>query len=179
MKFRIGDFKSTLREEKEPLIRLMLAAGVVFILDQLSKLLVEKMIPINSHSEILSGFFALVHWGNTGAAWSLFTGQNILLGWFGLLSLGFIYFFRRFLEFSHPLGQIGMGLMMGGITGNLVDRFFRGHVVDFLYFFIYTRSGKELGYPAFNIADIGICVGVGILFILGIFHIKKNVEQDG
>ena len=82
------------------------------------------------------------------------------------------------MEFSHPLGQIGMGLMMGGITGNLVDRFFRGHVVDFLYFFIYTRSGKELGYPAFNIADIGICVGVGILFILGIFHIKKNAEQD-
>jgi signal peptidase II len=56
--------------------------------------------------------------------------------------------------------------MFGGIVGNLIDRRTIGHVVDFLYFHVYTRSGDEVGFPAFNIADSAICIGVGILFLL-------------
>jgi hypothetical protein len=59
-----------------------------------------------------------------------------------------------------------MGLIYGGILGNIADRIVRGHVVDFLYFYIIQRSGKELGFPAFNIADLSICIGVGLMFVL-------------
>ena len=150
------------------------AAGFILILDQLTKWAVNSVLPLNTHRDILPGFFTLVHWGNTGAAWSLFSGKNLLLGCVGVVSLFALYFFRKHFEFSRAAGQLAMGMMMGGILGNLLDRFFRGHVVDFLYFYLITREGRELGYPAFNVADIGICVGVGVILLLGILRVKDE-----
>jgi len=63
-------------------------------------------------------------------------------------------------------GQISLGLIFGGIAGNLVDRFLRKHVIDFLYFYLERRGGGEIGFPAFNVADAAICSGVGLLFLL-------------
>ena len=68
-------------------------------------------------------------------------------------------------------------MVMGGILGNLIDRFFRGHVVDFLYFFVISKNGKEIGYPAFNLADVGICVGIGAIVLLEIFRAKKPQQE--
>lgn len=59
-----------------------------------------------------------------------------------------------------------MGLLFGGITGNIIDRLFRHHVVDFLRFYLVQRGGTEIGFPAFNVADMAICGGVGLLFVL-------------
>jgi lipoprotein signal peptidase len=56
--------------------------------------------------------------------------------------------------------------MFGGIIGNILDRIRHDHVVDFLYFYLQRRSGQEIGFPAFNVADSAICVGVGLLFVL-------------
>jgi signal peptidase II len=64
------------------------------------------------------------------------------------------------------LGQLSLGLIFGGIAGNLLDRFLHGHVVDFIYFFVSRRGGGEIGFPAFNVADSAICTGVGLLFLL-------------
>ena len=55
---------------------------------------------------------------------------------------------------------------IGGIAGNLVDRFTHRHVVDFIYFYIARRGGGEIGFPAFNVADSAICTGVALLFLL-------------
>ena len=62
-------------------------------------------------------------------------------------------------------GKIAFGMLIGGILGNMIDRFAYQHVIDFIRFYINQRTGGEIGYPAFNIADMGICVGVGVLFI--------------
>ena len=59
-----------------------------------------------------------------------------------------------------------MGMLIGGIVGNLIDRVAYEHVVDFIRFYLKQRGGNEIGYPAFNIADMGICVGVGLLFVM-------------
>jgi signal peptidase II len=61
---------------------------------------------------------------------------------------------------------VSLGLIFGGIVGNLIDRLRVGHVVDFLYFYLYRRDGHVAGFPAFNVADSAICVGVGLLFLL-------------
>lgn len=157
---------------------MFLTAGIVILLDQITKMVIQHCIPFNSAQEILPGVFSLVHWGNTGAAWSLFHGQNILLGCIGFIAIFALYYFRKYFEFGRVGGQIAMGLMMGGILGNVCDRFFRGHVIDFLYFYIITREGKELGYPAFNVADIGICVGVGIIILLGFLRVKNESKEN-
>ena len=156
---------------------MFLLMGIVLLLDQFTKVVISHTIPFNSSREVISGFFSIVHWGNTGAAWSLFHGKNFILGCVGVFSLFALYYFRYYFSFSSRLGQIAIGMVMGGILGNLMDRFFRGHVVDFLYFFVISKNGKEIGYPAFNLADVGICVGIGAIVLLEIFRAKKPQQE--
>jgi signal peptidase II len=61
---------------------------------------------------------------------------------------------------------LSLGLICGGIVGNLFDRFLHGCVIDFLYFYLDRRGGEPLGFPAFNVADAAICTGVGLLFLM-------------
>jgi signal peptidase II len=148
---------------------LRLALAVVFF-DQLTKLFVLKYLGFAEEKTIVKGFFKLVHWGNTGAAWSMFSGNNGLLAAIAIVAL-FVLFLSRHHFNIHTLGgQISLGLIFGGIVGNLIDRLLpsRRHVIDFLYFYVYRRDaeGQIASFPAFNLADTAICVGVGLLFIL-------------
>jgi signal peptidase II len=150
---------------RTPNRRIGLMALAVVGLDQLTKLLVLKFLGYTQEKVIIDGFFKLVHWANTGAAWSLFRGNNNVLALVALVALVVLYLSRHHFESRTLLGQIAFGLIFGGIVGNLIDRLFRGHVIDFLYFFIQQRGG-ELGFPAFNVADSAICTGVGLIFII-------------
>ncbi len=136
------------------------------VLDQLSKLMVLKYLGYAQAKEIIHGFFKFVHWGNTGAAWSLFRGNNLALAFVAAVALAVLFLARRHFA-AHTLGgQISLGLIFGGILGNLTDRLRVQHVIDFLYFYVIRRDGEEAGFPAFNVADSAICIGVGLLFIL-------------
>jgi signal peptidase II len=144
------------------------AAGVLAV-DQLTKWAVLRHLPYGEEKVILDGFFRFVHWGNTGAAWSTlnqFTGINQWLAIFAVLALLVLYLSRHHFEADTILGQVSLGLIFGGIVGNLVDRFMRGHVIDFIYFYLNRRGGGEVGFPAFNVADSAICTGVVLLFLL-------------
>jgi signal peptidase II len=148
--------------------RMAVLAGSILLLDQLTKFIVLKFLGRAEEVVIIDGFFKFVHWTNTGAAWSLFNGNNEMLGIISLIALAALFIFRHHFEAHTKLGQIALGLMFGGIMGNLVDRLHpdRYHVIDFLYFFVYKRGGGEAGFPAFNVADMAICTGVGLLFLL-------------
>lgn len=145
-----------------------LVAFWVLIFDQFTKLLVLNNLGYAQEKVVIEGFFKLVHWGNTGAAWSLFTGYNGLLALISALALIGLYLFRRHFSAHLVLGQLALGLMFGGILGNLIDRVHAGrqHVIDFIYFYVNRRGGGELGFPAFNLADSAICIGVAMLFYL-------------
>lgn len=146
--------------------RIGLVALAIVALDQFTKLLVLKFLGYGAQEKIvIDGFFKLVHWGNTGAAWSLFRGNNNLLALVALLALVILFFSKHHFDSRTLLGQIAFGLIFGGIMGNLIDRLVRGHVIDFLYFFVQHRGG-EVGFPAFNVADSAICTGVGLIFLL-------------
>lgn len=147
--------------------RIAFLAGGIVLLDQLTKLLVLRTLSYGHDEKIVvDGFFKFVHWGNTGAAWSMFHGNNELLAIVSLIALLVLFIYRHHFDTRTPLGQISLGLIFGGIIGNLIDRLFRKHVIDFIYFYLQQRDGREIGFPAFNIADTAICTGVGLLFIL-------------
>jgi signal peptidase II len=137
-------------------------SAFIFALDQLTKLWIVQRLPFNSygapwHIEVIPGFFNLVHVGNTGAAWSLFSGKSTLLALLAIGTLVAIFLWRRSLGLQIRQVQISFGLLCGGILGNLVDRMVHKHVIDFLDF----HFGSYI-YPTFNVADSAICIGVGI-----------------
>ena len=149
-------------------LRIAILALLVFGLDQLTKWTVLQFLPIPGQSEahVLPGFFRIVHWYNTGAAWSMFSDNNTILAVISSVALVVLVLARKKFGAETSLGSLSLGLIFGGIAGNLLDRIVHGHVIDFLYFHLITRDGKLHDFPAFNIADSAICVGVGLLFIL-------------
>jgi len=143
-------------------------ALVVLALDQLTKWLVSHALNLGDEIVIIPGFFKLVHWGNTGAAWSQFSGNNDALALVAAFAVVALFLTRHHFN-SHTLsGQIAFGLIFGGIAGNLTDRLLPGRhaVVDFLYFYLQRRNGDIIGFPAFNVADTAICTGVGLIFLI-------------
>lgn len=143
-------------------------ALVVFALDQFAKWLVLHHLELGDEKTVIPGFFKLVHWGNTGAAWSLFSGNNAALALVGLFALVALFLTRHHFS-SHTLsGQIAFGFIFGGIAGNLTDRLLpsRQAVVDFLYFYLQQRGGRIIDFPAFNVADTAICTGVALIFLI-------------
>jgi signal peptidase II len=146
--------------------RLGWIALAVFALDQATKLVVLRFLGPTQERVIIDGFFKFVHWTNTGAAWSLFRDRNNLLAIVSVLALLGLFLSRYHFQIQTLAGQISLGLIFGGIAGNLFDRLRYHQVIDFLRFYLYRRSGQEIGFPAFNIADSAICVGVGLLILV-------------
>ena len=106
---------------------LLALAALVFVLDQVTKAWITARLPLGAYGPgegitVIPGFFYLVHVGNTGAAWSLFTGKSTWLAGAALLTLAASYALRRRLGLRQLSVQISFGLLCGGISGNLVDR---------------------------------------------------------
>jgi signal peptidase II len=149
-----------------PNLRMGIVALTVLALDQMTKWAVMKYLVFRQEVVLIEGFFRLVYWGNTGAAWSFFKDHNSLLALVSSIALVVLYLSRYHFGAGTVLGQVALGLLFGGIMGNLTDRLLgtRRHVIDFLYFYVNQRGGGEIGFPAFNLADSAICIGVALLF---------------
>jgi signal peptidase II len=140
----------------------------LFILDQFTKWLVRENIPYGSEIPVLPGFFSLVHASNTGAAFSMLTGNNLFFICLALAAFAFILFLllRERWTKSNPLcptSQIALALLASGILGNVTDRILRGAVTDFLNF--YYRGNY---WPSFNVADSCICIAAGLMILLSL-----------
>src|SRR4051812_50118502 len=106
---------------KTPNRRIALIAGIVTILDQLTKEIVRHCLEYASGEKvIIPGFFKFVHWGNTGAAWSLFRDNNLLLAVVGYNSLGDFYFSKQHFDFRTPSSQFSFRLICGGDIWKLI-----------------------------------------------------------
>jgi signal peptidase II len=151
---------------RTPSRRIAAIALLVLALDQLTKQLVLNYLGYAQEKVVIEGFFKFVHWGNTGAAWSLFRGNNELLAIIALLALLVLFLTRHHFDSRTLPGQIALGLIFSGIVGNLIDRLRVGHVIDFIYFYVPRSGGGEIGFPAFNVADSAICIGVGLVLLI-------------
>lgn len=148
-------------------------------LDQLTKWIVKQQFNLHESIEVLGDFFRLTFIYNENAAFGISLGERFPYGIVSVLVIGLlIYLFLT--HGKHHLGStISLGMILGGALGNLLDRMRLGKVVDFFDFEFFDIDipafqvgfidfgGYELyRWPIFNIADIGISVGVAILFVL-------------
>ncbi len=149
-----------------PSRRIAIIALLVVALDQFTKQLVLRFLGYAQEKVVVEGFFKFVHWWNTGAAWSLFRGNNEILAGVAVAALLVLFLTRHHFDSRTLLSQVAFGFIFGGIVGNLIDRLWAGHVIDFIYFFVQRPDGGEIGFPAFNVADSAICTGVGLVFLI-------------
>ena len=130
-------------------------AIAVFILDQISKEVIRRHLPLyDSWPE--EGFLRIVHGLNTGSAFGLFSGFTNLLIIASIVGIGVVLYYFQRQEITVIWYRLSIGLIVGGALGNLVDRLKDGAVVDFI----------SVGWwPAFNVADSSISVGMVLLIL--------------
>jgi len=129
---------------------------LIIIFDQITKWLVEKYLYF-SQITIINNIFLLTYVQNRGGAWGVFNDIPVLFLVLIPMIIGLLIFFVY--RTKDKLEQVSVSMIIGGALGNYIDRLFRGYVVDFIDFRI---------WPVFNIADIAVVVGVGLV-ILSLF----------
>jgi signal peptidase II len=155
-------------------IHYLAISAAIIVLDIWTKWLVLRRIDQHEFITVIPNFFQLVHVRNTGAAFGL--GANaasklvpllLNVGAIAVFIVVVIYALRS--SVNDRLLQTGLHLILGGAIGNLLDRFRFGYVVDFLDVYIGTHH-----WPAFNVADSAICIGIALLF----FDMKKKPDTE-
>jgi len=149
---------------------LVVVAGGVLILDQVTKALILKHLPLGGSVPVIPGFFAITHVHNPGGAFGFLAGmsaevRSLLFVAVSLLAAGLIVYFYWQTPLRQRVLAFGLALVLGGAVGNLVDRIRFGIVVDFLDVYI-----EDLHWPAFNVADSAITVGVFIFAFYLLFR---------
>jgi len=146
-------------------IHYLLISLTVIVLDAVTKWLVATRITLHESVPLIPNLFQLVHVRNNGAAFGI--GANaesrlvpLLLNSGAIIVFFVVVAYALRSAVSDRMLQTGLHLILGGAIGNLVDRFRFGYVVDFLDFYV-----RDHHWPAFNVADSAICIGIGLLFL--------------
>jgi len=157
---------------------------LILLLDQGTKSLVNQSLQLHQSIPIIDGFFSLTHIRNTGAAFGFLAGQQGGLGAyvlmaFSVFAIGFIVVLLQRLPGNETGLIVSLTFILAGALGNLADRLLYGEVVDFLD--VYWRGYH---WPAFNVADSFICIGVGMSLLILTTHKgndpfeKKNPSRE-
>jgi len=141
----------------------VLTAAISLLLDQLSKIFIDRTFELYQSLPVIDNFFHITYLRNPGAAFGILANASIRLPFFICVSViaasGILWYLRR-VPVTDRWQHLALGLIFSGAVGNLIDRLRLGEVIDFLDVHWY-----QYHWPAFNLADSAICVGVGILLI--------------
>lgn len=151
-------------------IIIILSILLLVILDQVTKLLVINLIPLNDSVILIKNFLKFYYIQNTGAAFGMFSGYTIILV---MITLGVLYFLYKEIK-NNKVDNLSISsfvLIFAGAIGNLIDRVLRKHVIDFISFTLFKHE-----MAIFNVADIYITFGV-IIYIIGILR-ERKYERD-
>lgn len=144
-------------------------------LDQLLKWWVTANLEVGQSAALLPGIVRLTRLHNTGAAWSSFSGKTGVLAVVTIILMAAVVWLVVKKLVRHPLGLTAAMLVLGGGVGNMIDRLFRGYVVDMF-------DLEFMDYPIFNLADIFVVVGVilGAVYYLWFYdkHDKPKKEPE-
>ena len=153
----------------------LIVAALIVTFDQLTKLWIRAHLALGE-SLPLTDRLSLTYIGNTGSAFGLLANRTVLLIIIGVASLLIVLLFLRYLSQVTTLSMVSVGLVWGGAVGNFIDRLRFGYVTDFIYF----RLWGDFYWPAFNVADAAITVGVFVLiysfYRSGVF--SKDYEHN-
>jgi signal peptidase II len=155
-------------------VRLAVVAGLVVLADQVTKALIVKYLPLHKSIPVIAGVFDITHILNPGGAFGLMADMSVMVRtvvflFISSLAVGLIFYFYVKTPRGYGFLSVGFALIFGGAVGNLIDRVRFGVVVDFLDFYIGRHH-----WPAFNIADSAITVGIFIFMYHLLF--KKMPE---
>ncbi|MFC5703572.1 signal peptidase II [Cohnella faecalis] len=147
----------------------------VFLIDLVSKKIVDKNVELDERIGVLGDFFIITHIRNRGAAFGMLQEQRLffLLITIAVVS-GIVWYMQRSYRTGSPLLLLALGMILGGAVGNFLDRALYGEVVDFLQF-----NFGSYTFPIFNLADSGICVGVALVVLDALLSWKQeNKDND-
>jgi signal peptidase II len=153
---------------------LLICFVFIFALDQYTKYQVQQRIRLYQTIKVIDGFFNLTHLRNTGGAFGILGGGKGGVGslFFIVVSLAavgiILYLFHKLKEHEQIL-SLSLSLILSGAIGNLIDRIRYGEVVDFIDFHFFSYH-----WPAFNIADSAITIGIGLMVLELLIHDKKR-----
>lgn len=146
----------------------------IILLDQASKIAVDRTVPLNHSIPIIENLFNLTYIRNTGAAFGIFAGENLplrrtLLIGFSVVAIGFVVVLLRRLPGMEKGLIVALTFILAGAIGNLIDRLVYGEVIDFLDFY-----WSKYHWPAFNFADSFITLGV----MATLYRLIRTKGQD-
>lgn len=133
---------------------------LVILVDFFSKYIVSKLMTVNETINLIDNFFRITYVKNTGAAFSIFSNNTILVIIISVVIIGFLLFYIYKNKGNNKLENVSYAFILGGAISNLIDRLVYGYVIDFLDFEILSYDA-----PIFNLADTFIVIGV-ILFLI-------------
>ena len=152
------------------MLKYFLITSLVLLSDQFTKVLIIKNI-LDDQFIRVNSYFDLVHFKNQGAAFGFLSDAGGWQRYFlsivaSIVSIVLIFMIKKYKDEFYT--ALGLSLILGGALGNLYDRLFLGYVTDFLYFHF-----QDYYWPAFNISDTAIIIGVGILIYTDLFQKKS------
>lgn len=151
-------------------MRLGILTFILVVLDQLSKYYIQSTMLLGESIPVWEDIFHITYILNPGAAFGLMANQTIFFIMLAFVIIGAVIYFYPAICRESCLMKLGIGLLLGGAIGNLIDRVHIGMVVDFLDFRV---------WPIFNIADIGIVCGAFIIMAATFLsHDKSEVTSD-
>jgi len=156
---------------------ILLVCFLILFVDQWTKHAIQQRLVLYQKVEVIHGFFNLVHVRNTGGVFGIFGGEkgglgSLLFVVVSLVAIGSILFLFIRLKEDEKTLSLSLSLVLSGAIGNLIDRFRYGEVVDFLDFYLFSFH-----WPAFNIADSAICLGIGLMALQLLFRDKKKLKS--
>jgi signal peptidase II len=155
----------------------LIVCVAIIIADQVSKAIMLRILEQHPFGIPILPVFSLVEAWNPGVSFSMLrnAGPYLLSGGAILVSAALLIWLLRV---ETALTALGIGCVAGGALGNVIDRLTQGKVFDFLDFYIRTGSGREWHWPAFNLADTGITIGVVLLLVDGLFHRVDRAKTE-
>ena len=149
----------------------ILIGAAVLLLDFITKMLVIGNMQLGEKISIIDGVFSLTYIRNKGMAWGLLQNQRwiFIIATVIIVTLMLIYILKN--KNAHFTGKLGITLSVAGAFGNLIDRlFYKDGVIDFL-------CADFIDFPIFNVADMSVCIGMGILVIYIMFFEQNKKES--
>lgn len=167
--------------------RILIFTIAVIVLDQVTKIIIQNSMQLHQSFSVLGDFFRITYVENSGMAFGIEIKQSGFFTVFAVFASLAILIYLFKMKGEHFIARFSMAIILGGAIGNLWDRITRGSVVDFLdceffninipefqFLFVNFPGYSMTRWPVFNVADVGITVGMILLFIFVIFEKQEE-----